>query len=329
MRHHRLNASAVNTALGARIASVVAILFPHARREGTHYCIGSLHGEPGQSLKINACGDYCGHWRDFATGEHGDALGLVQKSLQLSFPATLDWAAAWLGGNVQLSCRNIAYKNAQSAAPLNTKKTDTHDDGERQQWARNCWVKAVPIAGTLAEKYLREHRKIDCVLPVSLRFSPRLWYKEGVYLPALVAGVQAADGRIIAVQRIFLDPATANKAAVPDPKKILGTSKGGAVRLSALGETLVIAEGLEDALTVWEATGLPTWACLGTGGLKAVVVPESVRKVLIAADNDSPGRLAAFYTIARLSREGKTARIVLPPEGAKDFNAVKGEHYNG
>ena len=45
---------------------------------------------------------------------------------------------------------------------------------------------------------------------------------------------------------------------------------GGAVRLAPAAETLVLAEGVETGLAVQQATGLPTWATLGTSNLKKV-----------------------------------------------------------
>jgi hypothetical protein len=52
---------------------------------------------------------------------------------------------------------------------------------------------------------------------------------------------------------------------------------------------LVVAEGIEttlSAMILWGATaGVAT---LGTEGLKALVLPQAARKIVIAADNDPP-----------------------------------------
>ncbi len=45
----------------------------------------------------------------------------------------------------------------------------------------------------------------------------------------------------------------------------------GAVRLAEFYEELVLAEGIETALSILQATGKPIWACLSTSGLKAVI----------------------------------------------------------
>ena len=54
---------------------------------------------------------------------------------------------------------------------------------------------------------------------------------------------------------------------------MLGPCKGGAVRLAAPGATLMVADGLETALSVWIATGIPTWAALSAGGIRSLILP--------------------------------------------------------
>jgi DNA primase len=73
----------------------------------------------------------------------------------------------------------------------------------------------------------------------------------------------------------------------------LGPIGAGAVHLAAPTEELVLAEGIETALSVLQATGKPVWACLGTSGLKAVILPPEVKTVVIAADADEAGEKAA------------------------------------
>lgn len=101
----------------------------------------------------------------------------------------------------------------------------------------------------------------------------------------------------------------------------LGHTHGGAVRLAAATETLVLCEGIEDALTIQQATGLPCWACLGTAGLAAVLLPDMVHTVLIAADNDAnnAGVRAAEKLTMRLKKEHRRV-VAYKPAGAKDFN---------
>ena len=90
-----------------------------------------------------------------------------------------------------------------------------------------------------------------------------------------------------------LDPVGIGKAAVAKPKLSLGGIRGGAIRIGDPLDTVAICEGLEDGLTLAQELGQPTWAAAGTSNLAALVLPPSVRKLIIGADNDAPGRKAA------------------------------------
>ncbi len=94
---------------------------------------------------------------------------------------------------------------------------------------------------------------------------------------------------------------------------------GGAVRLKEHGEELVLAEGVETALSILQATGKPVCACLSTSGLKAVILPAEVKAVVIAADGDAAGEKAAQAAARRFYLEGREVKIARPPDGM-DFN---------
>jgi hypothetical protein len=99
----------------------------------------------------------------------------------------------------------------------------------------------------------------------------------------------------------------------------LGPVAGGAVRLTEISSKLGLAEGIETGLSVMQATDLPVWACLSTSGLKGVILPETVREVVLCANGDEPGQVAAEAAAQRFIGEGRAARIANPPPGF-DFN---------
>ena len=118
--------------------------------------------------------------------------------------------------------------------------------------AKATWAETVPIAGTLAETYLR-NRAIISPLPPTLRFHPSCWHQSARRLPALVAAVELGD-EIVAVHRTYLaEPG--RKADIEPVKAMLGPVAGGAVRLSGGSGPLVVAEGIETASASW--TGWP------------------------------------------------------------------------
>jgi phage/plasmid primase-like uncharacterized protein len=136
---------------------------------------------------------------------------------------------------------------------------------------------------------------------------------------------------VVAVHRSFIT-SDGRKAAVEPHRMMLGPIEGGAVRLAPAGPALVLAEGIETALSVQEATGMPTWAALSAGNLVSVRLPDFplATEVIIAADHDAngAGQRAAEEAAARFAAEGRRVRIALPPRTGLDFNDVILQHDN-
>jgi phage/plasmid primase-like uncharacterized protein len=97
--------------------------------------------------------------------------------------------------------------------------------------------------------------------------------------------------------------------------------RGGAIRLYPLeaGQPLALAEGIETALAVREATGWPVWATTAALFMKEVIVPPEVEQVLIAADHDRAGIDAAHALARKLLREGRKVKLAVPPEEGDDW----------
>ena len=191
-----------------------------------------------------------------------------------------------------------------------------HDYAKCAELARRIWQESRPAAATHAEQYLRS-RGITLPVPPSLRFHPSLRHRTGVYAPAMVAAVQT-DTHIVAVHRTFLAADGGGKANLKPEKMALGPIAGAAVPFAKAAETLALAEGIETALSIQQATGIATWATLGTSNLTRILLPDCVREVIIAADADPAGEKAALQAAARFMREGRKARIARPAAG--DFN---------
>ena len=128
--------------------------------------------------------------------------------------------------------------------------------------------------------------------------------------------------RVMSVQRTFLARDGSGKATGGEAKKTLGACKGGGVVLGEIAELLLVAEGIETALSAAALFGLPAVATLGAAHTRKLIVPESVREVVIAADNDETGCAAAEALATRLRKDGRTVRVETPPPAFKDFNDV-------
>jgi hypothetical protein len=194
---------------------------------------------------------------------------------------------------------------------------------KRAMAAKRLWAEAQPIADTLAETYLRG-RGISCALPDTLRFHSQCWHGPSESrLPAMVALVEGCEG--FAVHRTYLRPDGSGKAGLAGGDKLmLGATAGGAVRLSGGVSRLVVAEGIESALSLMcgllaePATG---WAALSTSGMRSLRLPEKPSRLVIAGDGDQPGRDASHALATRAHTLGWCVAMLEPGNGA-DFNDV-------
>ena len=196
------------------------------------------------------------------------------------------------------------------------------DATKRAKQARAIWQEAQPIAGTVAEAYLRG-RGIACPLPATLRFHPEAWHGATARrLPALVALVNGGCG--FAVHRTYLRGDGSGKADVDPPKAMLGAVAGGAVRLTDGPGPLVVAEGIETALSL--ACGLlrapaAIWAALSTSGIRGLHLPPQPGRLTIAPDGDEPGWAAAHALAERAHALGWAVSLLPAPKG-RDWNDI-------
>ena len=192
----------------------------------------------------------------------------------------------------------------------------------RERLAQRLWQAALPVAGTVAETYLRG-RGIACPLPPSLRFHPECWHgPTATRHPALVALVEGGDG--FAVHRTYLRADGTGKAALDPAKAMLGATAGGAVRLAKASGGLAVAEGVETALSL--ACGLlrapaNVWAALSTSGLRGLRLPPEAERLTIAPDGDPAGREAAHALAERAHAAGWKVSLLPAPEG-RDWNDI-------
>ncbi len=187
--------------------------------------------------------------------------------------------------------------------------------------ALRLWQLAVPLAGTLGERYLAK-RSISLGSP-ELRFLDRtpLGRKPDVrFLPALIAAVRMDIG-IVAIQRTFIDRTTASKADFFKPKRALGQLGTGAVRLSdPVGGRLGLAEGAESALSAQTLFGIPSWATLGNERFGIVAIPESITELHLFVDADKGGERALKRGIEAYARAGRTIIPHKPDRPDNDWN---------
>jgi Toprim domain len=180
--------------------------------------------------------------------------------------------------------------------------------------------------GTIVQVYLREGRGIKCPLPPHLRFLPA---KNRGSHPSMIApfgiateiepGISAISPEQIAgVHLTFLRPDGSGKAQTEynTAKIMIGRSLGFPIVIAPPndGLGLVVTEGIEDALSAHEATGLGAWAAGSANRMPALAaaIPQYVETVMILAHDDDAGMRAALQLRNAIQERGIDVHLVVP-----------------
>jgi Protein of unknown function (DUF3987) len=93
------DAKRIKELLRERVEELAPFIFPNGKREGNHWCVGSINGEAGRSFKICIAGPKAGLSGDFAgSGRHSRSLlDLWMAARNCDFKTALREAAEWLG----------------------------------------------------------------------------------------------------------------------------------------------------------------------------------------------------------------------------------------
>ena len=303
--------------LSQNAESVCRHYLPAGRREGSYWMVGDLQNNPGRSLFVRLTGPTSGpgargKWTDSATSEFGDLLDIIRERTGITrFPDLLAEARAHLGRpQPVLPCAPVPKK---AKAP-----------GGTPEAAARLFAASMPVAGTLADTYLRSRGLTQGGTMSALRFHPKCWHRDegqtrSIPRPALIAAVTDGAGALQGVHRTWLAPDGQGKAAVETQRRAMGHLLGNAVRLTPCDDILVVGEGIETMLSLVEAVpGLPVWAALSSGHLGAVLLPEGLQRLYIAIDRDPAGQRAAERLTARATEAGIAVRVLEPRFG--DFN---------
>lgn len=303
--------------LSADAEAVCRRYLSNGRRCGNYWLVGDINNTPGRSLFVRLKSDsngrsVAGKWLDAATGEHGDLLDVIRIRCRLSsFGDVLDEA------------RRSLNSARHELAPEWIKRAPRSPTGSPES-ARRLFHMSRPIAGTLAETYLR-HRGITAFHETgALRFHPRCYYRPDRHaatqtFPALIAAITDASCAITGVQRTWLNPSGEDKAEIETPRRAMGHLHGNGVRFGCVADIMAAGEGVETMLSLrCILPRLPMISALSANNLAGMSLPATLRRLYIARDDDAAGDDATDQLAQRATAEG-VETIVLSPTLA-DFN---------
>jgi hypothetical protein len=240
-----------------------------------------------------------GYYKCFGCGAGGDVLDFISRVENVSFGEAIGRAKEDAG---EVSHRAIkpAIPDHRSAAHPAT------DDEDRTKLAQWLWSLGRPVSGTIVETYLRNGRYYGGVIPGSIRFLPARGEHRD---PAMIAAFAFADEpepglvrirteHVRAVHLTKLKPDGSGKIEGDKAKIIVGRkAQGVPITLSHPNDLLglAITEGIEDGLSVYEATGLGVWCAGSASRMPALgaTVPAYIDAVTVIAHNDEAGRKGA------------------------------------
>jgi putative DNA primase/helicase len=230
-------------------------------------------------------------------GAKGDVIALVQH---------LD------GGDFATAIETLVGNTARAtprAKPMSARRDDGSDDKHRESKAEWLWSQRKPITeDTPPALYLRK-RRFTGPIPATLGYLPVRDPHPAAMISAFGMADEPEPGILAApkvVRGVHLTRLTAegDKAANADgnAKIMLGVCKSALIVISPPNDLLgmAVTEGVEDGLSVYQATRLGVWAAGAAGFMPALapLVPDYIETLTIYAHDDKAGRDNAI-TLAR------------------------------
>jgi hypothetical protein len=276
---NRIDFDAINAELLGDYLAVLTRWLPNGRREGSEYCVGSLAGEPGDSLKINW---RTGVWTDFASGEKGgsDPVSLYAAIHKISQGE----AAKRLSGN-------------QAPSPRAQKPTPPNEDGYTPASVTVGEMPKLPLTPEASVEYNYFNLDGDFIGRIlrhdsadgKKSFCPYTLWKD-------------KEGRVVWRTKAF-----------EKPRPLYG------LRELALSpdRAVLLVEG-EKCADIVRKLGIAEIVMAWPGGSNAVECvdwePLRERRVILWPDADEPGRKCMVTAAGLLAEIGCDVRMVNPPE---------------
>lgn len=277
-----MDSNELNRALASRFEEVCQLLLPNGKRKGSHWLVGGINGEAGESLQITLDGSAAGRFVDFAHPETKGAspLWLWKQARGIKFTEAIKQAQEFLGVHeTDYGIKRHKPKTYAKPGPAGIRPVDSN---------------------TKVMDYLVVERKLDPLVIAKAKVC-ETDDGEAIAFPFIETN---EDGQQVCVHRKYL-----NIERI-DGKKDSWTTKG--TKRPLYGKNLIDDDVTELVITEGEIDALTynSWA------IPAVSIPNGVNdmewldvdwdwlarfeKIYISTDMDEPGRVLAPELCQRL-----------------------------
>lgn len=274
-------------------------------------------------------------------GNFPDGIALLRWIHGHSFRQTLMMLDDYLGHRpFRLPSRLQPDKVLSSEEKMSLQERD-NSIAARLEGVKKGTISLNDLRAEPARRYLKLRGFKTLPQSDSLRFHPSLYWFDAVGqqlgpFPTLIAEVTDAKGALITIHRTYLTR-DGHKAPVEHCKKLMpkrssDSMRGTSIKLYAPAPVMGVAEGIETAIAVTEATGIPCWSLVSAQLMKHFIPPPGVNKLIVFADKNRPsqmypnghGQTCALKLIDNLRAKRIGTQLALPPDpiptGAKDID---------
>jgi replicative DNA helicase len=254
------------------LESVLEHLLPHGKRKKDEFCVGSVAGEAGESLRVHLKGDRKGVWSDFSDGNlKGDIIDLWRAVRNLDQGNTFKEIRDYLG---------VPYTERKKKV---YKRPDFPPYEVKQEAALKYLIEQRKISRETLDLFCIAWDRKDIILPYYRNDELLHWKKLGIHRP---------EGKKVMISSPGTEPCLFGWQAVTNDTR-----------------SIIICEGELDAMSFrefgFQALSLPLGG--GKGEKQAWIDNEQEHlakydTIFLAVDDDYEGHEAAKEIVFRLGQ---------------------------
>lgn len=305
--------------LNAQAEALGMALLPNAVKAGGFLCVGSVQGEPGDSLKITLRGPKAGGWADYSCSRgtpegSGDMLKLIMLTVAPPRPGEKEqanavrWAKGWLGIE-SMDPEGLERMRRRANAAAAKAELQAAQQAERS-WvkAKNFWLGGAPLHGTPGQRYF-EGRGIDFAeigrFPRAMRFIHDAHHAElGRTCPAVLTAGFSLDGQHRVTHATYLHRQADGSWVKLPPVEVVDGESGEVQAVKAAKK--IFGKGLGHHFPINRGASGKPLRDMPAG--ESVHVSEGMEDALTFAMAFPGARVLAAGTL------GNIAELVLPPQ---------------